>query len=51
MLVGNKKSYVMTQIIRFLSKCELLFLDIKKLILYNFLTKCISMEINWNLKF
>ena len=40
MIVSNKFSYALTQTIRFLSMCELLLLNIKKLILYNVLTKC-----------
>ena len=51
MFVGNKRSYVLTQTISFLSTCELLLLNIKKLILYNFLTECTSTQINKNLKF
>ena len=35
MIVSNKFSYVLTQTIRFLSMCELLLLNIKKLIRFN----------------
>ena len=40
MLVGNKRSYILTQTINFLSACEFLLLNIKKLILYNSLRQC-----------
>ena len=43
MLVSNKRSYVLTKTIRFLSTCERLLLNIKNLILYNVLTECTSM--------
>ena len=46
MLMGYETSYVLTQTIIFLSMCELLLLNIKKLILYNILTECILMQIN-----
>ena len=45
MLVGNKKSYIITWTIS-LSTCELLSMNIKKLILYNALTEHASMQIN-----
>ena len=51
MLVGNKKSYVLTRTLSFLSTCELLLLIIKKLIPYNILTECTSVQTNQNLKF
>ena len=44
MLFANKKSYVLTRTISFLSTRELLLLNIKKLILYNVLTECTSMQ-------
>ena len=50
MLVGNKRLHVLTRTISFLSACELLLLNIKKLILSNALTECPSMQTNWNLK-
>ena len=46
MLVGNKTLYVPTQAISFLSTCELLLLNIKKLIIYNVLIECTSMQTN-----
>ena len=51
MLVGNQRSYVLTRAKSFLSTCELLLLNIKNVILYNFLTECTSMQTNYNLKF
>ena len=39
MPLGNTRSYVLTQTISFLSTCELLSLNIKKLITYNVLPK------------
>ena len=39
MLVGNKRSYVLTRTIGLLSTCEPLLLNIKTLILYNALTE------------
>ena len=39
MLVGDKRSYVLTRTIGFLSTCEPLLLNIKTLILYNALTE------------
>ena len=49
MLVDNKRSYILTPTISFLSTCELLLLNIKKLILCNVLTECTSMQTNFNL--
>ena len=46
MLVGNKRSYVLTQKRSFLSTCKLLLLNIKKLIFYNVLTECTSLKTN-----
>ena len=51
MLVGNKRSYVLTQTITFLNMCELLLLNIKKLTLYKVLTECTSMQTNSNPRF
>ena len=51
MLVGNKTSCVITRKISFLSMCKLLLLNIKKLIPYNFLTECTSIQMNQNPKF
>ena len=45
-LMGYEMSYVLTQTIIFLSMCELLLLNIKKIILYNILTECTLMQIN-----
>ena len=39
MLVGNKMSYILTRTISFLGTCDLLSLNIKKLILFNVLTE------------
>ena len=39
-------SYLLTQTISFLSMCELLLMNIIKLILYNILAKCTSMQTN-----
>ena len=44
MLVSNKRSHLLTQTISFLSTCELLLLNIEKLILYNVLTECTSIQ-------
>ena len=38
-LVGDKRSYILTRTISFLSTCNLLLLSAKKLILYNILRK------------
>ena len=46
MLVGNERSYVLTQTITFLNMCELLLLNIEKLVLYKVLTECTSMQTN-----
>ena len=46
MLVGNKRSYVLTLKGSFLSTCKILLLNIKKLIFYNVLTKCTSLKTN-----
>ena len=51
MLVSNKMSYILTQTLSFLSTCEILLLNIKKLRLYNVLTECTSMQTNYNLNF
>ena len=39
MLVGNARPFVLTWTISFLNTCELLLLNIEKLILYNILTE------------
>ena len=44
MLVGNKKPYVLTQKVSFFSTCEVLLLNIKKLILYNISAECTSIQ-------
>ena len=46
MFANDKRSYLLTQAISFFTMCELLLLNIKKLIRYNVLTKRTSFQMS-----